>query len=293
MKKIIIFLLLVSNIGFGQYLVNPYILQSTDTWSALPSAMYSLRKVNGAVGSLAIKVRRSSDNTTTDIGFLDRDLDTVSLKNFCGSGSCFVRDCFDLSGNGFTLSQTNNANQPSIVVNGVINRSAGQKRPMIVFNGSTTFMTATPLFSVSNNSGVTQSIVFQRSTASEGQLMSQGQSAIYFNWGLFLTSNGDVYFRNTNNDYKIGTSNVSLSTVTVYNALSSGASTSGRKDAVSQGSTANGRTSGTGGTCTVGRRNGDNSQYFNGGICEILIFNSAIGTQDNLNLESNQITYYK
>lgn len=293
MKKILIFLLLMSNIGVAQYLVNPYILQSSSTWSALPSAMYSLRKVNGAVGSLTIKVRRSSDNTTADIGFLDTELDTVSLKNFCGSGNCFVRDWFDLSGNGFTLSQTTNANQPSIVTNGVVNRSAGQRRPMIVFNGSTAFLTVAPLFSVSNNSGVTQSIVFQRSAASEGQLMSQGQSASYFNWGLFLTSNGDVYFRNTNNDYKIGTSNASLLTVTVYNAISSGASTTAKKDAVSQGSTANGTTSGTGGTFTVGRRNGDNSQYFNGGISEILIFNSAIGTQDNSNLESNQITYYK
>jgi hypothetical protein len=48
------------------------------------SAAYSLRKVDSAYAGSAIKVRRSSDNTEQDIGFVNNQLDTSSLTTFVG-----------------------------------------------------------------------------------------------------------------------------------------------------------------------------------------------------------------
>jgi hypothetical protein len=74
-------------------------------WSLLldlyPSAAvaYSLRKLRTAYTGSAIRVRRSSDNTEQDIGFVGRGLDTTALLTFCGVGDGFVKTWYDQSGN--------------------------------------------------------------------------------------------------------------------------------------------------------------------------------------------------
>ena len=68
----------------------------------------------------AIRVRRSSDNATLDIGFVGEDLDTTSLMAFAGSSSCFITIIYDQSGNGNHARQTSASNQPRIVNAGVL-----------------------------------------------------------------------------------------------------------------------------------------------------------------------------
>lgn len=48
------------------------------------AAAYSLRKLSTTYGGSAIRVRRASDNTEQDIGFVGQDLDEPSLMNFVG-----------------------------------------------------------------------------------------------------------------------------------------------------------------------------------------------------------------
>ena len=50
------------------------------------AAAYSLRHLRTAYTGSAIQVRRSSDDTLQDIGFVDGNLDTASLLSFVGSG---------------------------------------------------------------------------------------------------------------------------------------------------------------------------------------------------------------
>jgi len=84
-------------------------------------AAYSLRKLRTAYTGSAIRVRRSSDNTETDIGFNGSGgLDTTALTTFVGVGNGFVRTWYDQSGNGRNQIQTVNANQPSIVTSGAV-----------------------------------------------------------------------------------------------------------------------------------------------------------------------------
>ena len=84
------------------------------------AAAYSLRKLRTAYSGNAIKVRRSSDNTELDIGFINNILDTVSLLTFCGINNGFVTTWYDQSGNSRNATMTTAANQPQIVSSGVV-----------------------------------------------------------------------------------------------------------------------------------------------------------------------------
>jgi len=96
------------------------------------AAAYSLRKLRTAYAGSAIRVRRSSDNTEQDIGFVDGELDTVSLLAFCGVGNGFVTTWYDQSGNARNATQATAVNQPQIVSNGIIN--AINSKTIIDFN---------------------------------------------------------------------------------------------------------------------------------------------------------------
>jgi hypothetical protein len=97
------------------------------------SSALSLRKLSSSYTGPAIRVRRSSDNTEQDIGFVGGVVDTASLLSFVGAGSGFVRTWYDQSGNLKNGEQATNANQPQIVDLGVVNLANG--KPSLVFDG--------------------------------------------------------------------------------------------------------------------------------------------------------------
>ena len=84
------------------------------------SVAYSLRKLRSAYSGNCIRVRRSSDNTEQDIGFVGNNLDTASLLTFCGAGNGFVTAWYDQSGNGRNATQITAGRQSRIVLNGVV-----------------------------------------------------------------------------------------------------------------------------------------------------------------------------
>jgi len=102
---------------------------------SMPSkAAYSLRRLSSLYTGNLIRVRRSSDNTTLDIGYDSNDyLDTNSLKTFVGSGNGYVTAWYDQSGGINDLTQANNATQPIIDSSGAILRQCGN--PYIAFYG--------------------------------------------------------------------------------------------------------------------------------------------------------------
>ncbi len=103
---------------------------------AIPGSVgaYSVRKLRAAYAGSALRVRRSSDNTEMDIGFVNNNLDTATLLTFVGAGSGFVSVLYDQSGNSRDFAQAIGANQPSLVVSGVLNAQAG--RPTLIFDGT-------------------------------------------------------------------------------------------------------------------------------------------------------------
>ena len=118
---------------------NPIFAQNTLDNAGLTSttpaaAAYGMRKLSSAYSGFALQVRRSSDNTTQNIGFTaGGDLDTASLKTFVGGGNGYVTIWYDQSGNGKNLTQATNAQQPALVASGAINRE--QNKPFIRFWG--------------------------------------------------------------------------------------------------------------------------------------------------------------
>jgi hypothetical protein len=90
-----------------------------DTYTGA-SAAYSLRKLRSGYTGDAIEVRRASDNTTQDIGFVDGELDTTSLTSFCSGTDGFVTTWYDQSGNGNDATQTTASEQPQIVSSGSV-----------------------------------------------------------------------------------------------------------------------------------------------------------------------------
>lgn len=86
---------------------------------------YSIRKLNSSYNGYCMEVRRSSDNTTLNIGFRNGVLDTVTLLSFVGTGSGYVRTWYDQSYNQINAVQTDNASQPRIVLSGVLDTQNG------------------------------------------------------------------------------------------------------------------------------------------------------------------------
>lgn len=98
---------------------------------------YSLRLLREDYdGSPCITVRRDSDGTTQDIGFVDNVLDTASLATFCGAGSGYIRRWYDQSlTGGNNLNQTDTSKQPLIYSSGSIVTESS--KPAIIFDGTT------------------------------------------------------------------------------------------------------------------------------------------------------------
>ena len=84
------------------------------------AAAYSVRLLKSTYTGSAIRVRRSSDNAESDIGFSGGNLDTSALTTFCGAGNGFVTTWYDQSGGGNNLTQTTAAQQPQIVSSGSV-----------------------------------------------------------------------------------------------------------------------------------------------------------------------------
>lgn len=94
--------------------------------------LLSLRKLNPSYSGNCIKVRRSSDNTTQDIGFSSGVLDTSALLSFVGAGNGFVDTWYDQSPNGRNATQTTQASQPQIVSSGSV--LVSNSKPTIKFS---------------------------------------------------------------------------------------------------------------------------------------------------------------
>ena len=100
---------------------------------------FSLRKLSSTYSGDAVEVRRSSDNTTQNIGFINNQLDTASLNTFCSGTDGFVSIWYNQSDASNNLIQTTASNQPKIH-----DSSTGVElengKPTITFNGTTSYL---------------------------------------------------------------------------------------------------------------------------------------------------------
>lgn len=105
------------------------------------AAAYSMRQLRSAYAGNCLKVRRSSDNTTQDIGFSGGWLDQSALASFVGANDGFVDTWYDQSTAGVNAVQATTTLQPRIVASGTISTMAPTKsgataRPSMEFGHS-------------------------------------------------------------------------------------------------------------------------------------------------------------
>lgn len=80
---------------------------------------FSLRKLRDAYAGDAIEVRRASDDTTLDIGFVGEDLDTAAIETFCAGTTGYVSKWYDQVGSNDAVQSTLTA-QPIIYESGAV-----------------------------------------------------------------------------------------------------------------------------------------------------------------------------
>jgi hypothetical protein len=101
-------------------------------------AAYSVKKLSNNYSGSCIRVRRVSDNSEIDVGFVNDDLDTITLSSFCSGTNGFVTRWYDQSGNENNVVNTSASNQPQIVSGGTILTDNGV--PCLFFDGVNDFL---------------------------------------------------------------------------------------------------------------------------------------------------------
>lgn len=156
-----------------------------------------LDNIDSAVLSLALKklktsatqcirVRRDTDNTELDIGFVGNVLDTTTLLNFCGSGNGFVSIWYDQSGLDNNALQTTASSQPQIVISGVLTNG-------ILFDGVDDWFKLTN--SVTVNVAIAPFSIFTtlKKISTSFGLISKGWDSGSLQYGVIIDSRFKVY----------------------------------------------------------------------------------------------------
>jgi uncharacterized protein YjdB len=134
---------------------------------------YSLRKLLGQYTGNAVRVRRSSDNAETNIGFTATgDFDEAALKTFAGSGNAFVTIWYDQSGSAKNMVQTNTGLQPQIL-----------------FSGSLKYINSRPTIDFKNNKGLIYSVSTKMASAS---VVIQSESTVWPSYHAILDGGGRI-----------------------------------------------------------------------------------------------------
>ena len=286
--RILIFiaLLCVAVQGRGQIYINSYAFATVSTdllLDSFPGAQnaLSLRLLDKDYTGNCITVRRINGDTS-NIGFTNNYLDTVSLKTFCGTASsdtCWVRRWYDQSGNNNNATQTTNASQPQILRGGVIFRDNSEVA--FRFDGVDDWMNSNVAFAANDYTYYSVGrVITPATTTLHGIYGIRGTSNQRFYWGFF--SQTAAYSFATGDGFPDATvSSASVDFVIYTNWIES---TSSMNIALNGGSIAN--VTNTSDAGIVGfnffigsLRGSDNNTpsaglYFDGAIKEIIGYNS-------------------
>lgn len=265
-----------------------------DLLSVAAASAYSLRRLRAAYAGQAIRVRRSSDNAEQDIGFTaDGGLDTAAMLTFIGANSAFVTTWYDQSGNTRDATQTTAADQPRIVNAGVVDTANG--RPSIIFGVGAANLHLLATDPITNGAGVAYSV--SAVTAPTVAMASQaGFTTLVGGVGVRLharlspsTNWGSFFVTEQPSGATLATSVASILTM----LCTSNNTASGATFRTNGGTVTVGATSGTAqASLVIGTVITPTGRQYQGGISELILFNSALGAGDVAALEGGQGAFY-
>lgn len=252
-----------------------------DVLGVSASHAYSLRLLRAAYSGKSIRVRRSSDNTEQDIGFLSGALDTAAMLTFVGAGNGFISKFYDQSGNVRDLTQTTQANQPQIVSSGaVVLLTTG--KPGMSTNGTSQMLLGAAV--TVNQSFSRSGVVKFTAVASGKDVYSDGVG----NSLNFSASGSLATFAGANATFKTGIAAGDLATVL---EIVAGASSEGRYNGTAVAinpSTASLLRANLGGAYNGTTATPGNAAVFS----EHLIFPSALSAGNRTALEADQRAFW-
>lgn len=246
------------------------------------SAAYSLRLLRSTYTGSAIRVRRSSDNTESNIGFIGGGLDTTTLLSFCGAGSGFVTTWYDQSGNGVNSVQTTAANQPQIVNTGSVILQGG--KPILLFDGTNDYLDA-----ASVTSGNPKSIFLSSKFTS----LISTEIALYDS----VTSNQAIFYKDSINRaiFAFGATVITSYTITLnytlYSIMHNGSTSNAFVNSTNQIITNSNLGTNAFNGLRIGASRGSAALFYNGNIGEFIVYGSD-QSSNRTGIETNINTYY-
>jgi hypothetical protein len=253
---------------------------------------FSMRKLRLSYTGACIRVRRSSDNAESDIGFNDEgNLNTTALTTFVGSGSAFIVTWYDQSGTFSNVSQSTAAHQPRIVLNGTVDLLGSRPSPR---GDGTDFLQGPNIYTSSaaelqvysvinvysiNNAGSGNNLFSLSDSPRLGINMPWSDGNIYWDVGGFsspnrLTVSGQI---SPNTTYQF----------TLTNSVASSVQ-SVRKNRSVVGSDATGHSV----TTSFTRISNPSPAGMQGFYPELIFFDKALSSNQQALIERNQGSYY-
>jgi hypothetical protein len=280
----------------GSVKQSPFVL---DNLVVYPAVAFSIRQLTQSANlpAFCMTVRRSSDNTTANIGFLNGVLNTTALLAFVGSGNGFVVTWKNQGSLGAAAdaAQPTAASQPQIVNAGAVITQNGL--PVLTFNSSFFISSG---FGVFAQNTTVNCVLEQNASEAFGALFINGQDAsstgaggIYLSGSAFAVGCSGIGTSpfpkgNVANGLPVvftGTSIAALSstvlTVTGYqNGALIDTMTQNQFGATQLNST------------YIGWDNKSGTDFISANIQEIVLNSAIISTADRQELEASQISAF-
>lgn len=257
-----------------------------------PTGAWSVRKLRTAYAGACLRVRRSSDNTESDIGFSSNELDTSALLSFVGAGDGFVVRWYDQSGNSRDLPQTTSTQQPKIVASGALVLGPGSK-PTLDFDGSNDVLQS----SIAISNLITASAYAAHAVFCPDTLPTTGSGAMF---GPFIFAGGaNRYFAYAAWNSSVAVYNWDGNNDTLANAATAGTNYLGQcrheggslynqLNSGSEQSLASGNTS----VLTDSFQVGGGSIVYDGKISEVVTFSAVPDSGSRAALAANTSSYF-
>ena len=250
-----------------------------DTYSGAAAA-YSLRQLRTAYTGNAIRVRRSSDNTEQNIGFVNNVLDTASLLTFCGAGNGFVTTWYDQSGNANNAIQTTAFNQPQIVSSGAMITTNGKNS--ILFNSTKLMLLGS---SITVGASSYTSFVGKRAVSGDKVIgLSRWNTNGY---SMYLWSDNKYYFLGKTNSYLAS----SAADTTTAQLLLTGQNSAGTMSMFKNSNTITSSPAVTVYSTFMDAIGGASGNFANCNLQEAILYNSDQST-NRTGIETNINTFY-
>lgn len=259
--------------------------------TALPPAAYSLRLLTASARNKAVNARRSSDNTSADIGFLSGKLNVAALLAFVGSGTGFVTKWYNQGslGSAADAVQSTATLQPQIVTSGALQTLNGM--PCLYFGSAQTAYLLVSTFSgpTGAQANFVNSVFYTVNTTANGRVCGFGNTTAggYREIGPYVSGEAIANTGNSNVSASAGSISASAGVVLTGEFTTNVAL---RLNGTSKASATSVSMSTGSGTLVIGNGTAINRGLYGG--CSELIVSATQITSDEQIIERSQESYY-